>query len=199
MASALPTFRPADIVVVSGKAPVSRAIKARTCSYCDAIRSLLGWPTWRCVSHVAICAVYEGQVLLFESTTLSRLPCVIRLVRHEGMQAHNPHDWVASTSGAIWVSSLPKYYGLEERESHALTDFLVDHIDRGYDPRGAIQAGARWADDSDLSTVFCSEIVAQALMVADVIERDNASKLTPVDLIKSVVSKGIYGTPRRLK
>lgn len=199
MHDVIPIFRAADLVVVSGKAPVSRAIKARTCTLCDSLRSLLGWPTWKCISHVAICAIYDGEVLLFESTTLSPLPCVVRGRRHAGMQAHRPLEWLAATAGNIWVASLPKYYGIEEHESHDLTDFLLDHIDRGYDPRGAIEAGVRWNHNSDLSTVFCSEIVSQALMVADVIPRDNASMFTPVDLIKSVVRRGIYGTPRRLK
>jgi hypothetical protein len=199
MASAIPLFRPADLLLVSGKAPVSRLIKAGTCSRWDALRSVCGFPTWRCISHIGICANYAGQVLVFESTTLSPLPCVIRGGKRNGMQAHPPREWLESVEGHVWVASLPKYYMATEDESHELTDFLVEHIDSGYDPRGAIDAGLGWRRGCDLSTLFCSEIVAQALMVAEVIERDNASAITPAALIKEVVRRGIYTTPRQLK
>jgi hypothetical protein len=199
MADVIPLFRPADLVLVSGTAPVSRLIKAGTCSHWDALRSLCGFPTWRCISHIGICANYAGQMLLFESTTLSPLPCVIRGGHRNGMQAHPPRDWLKAAQGHVWAASLRTPYALKEGESHELTDFLLDSIDRGYDPRGAFDAGLHWSRGCDLSTVFCSEIVAQALMVADVIERSDPSAITPAALIKNVVHAAIYDTPRRLK
>lgn len=195
----IPLFRPADLMLVSGKAPVSRLIKAGTCSYWDAFRSVLGFPNWRCISHVGILANYAGQTLLFESTTLSPLPCVIRGGLHDGMQAHQPREWLTAVEGNIWVASLQKHYTLDEDNSHALTDFLIEHIEADYDPRGALDAGLHWSRGCDLSTVFCSEVVGQALMVADVIERNDPSRITPVSLITDVVERGIYSEPRRLK
>jgi hypothetical protein len=199
MADVLPIFRPGDLMLVSGKSPVSRAIKAGTCSHWNAFWSALGFPTWQCVSHIAIVANYAGQPLVFESTTLSRIPCVIRGGKRNGMQAHQPGEWIETTDGNLWVASLRDLYALKETASHDLTDFLIDHLEAGYDPRGALDAGLNWRRGCDLSTVFCSEIVSQALMVAEVIERDDPSAITPVELITSVVKRAIYSTPRRLK
>lgn len=192
-------LRTADLLLVSGRGAVSRAIKARTCNKWHALKGLLGWPCWQCVSHVAIVAQAMGQLLVFESTTLSSLPCAVSGQRRSGMQAHGPADWLAGAGGAVWQASLAPWYGLDDRDQRKLSEFLLDAIDRGYDPRGALVAGIGRPRDSDLSTVFCSEIVAAGLMVAGVMPRDNASRYHPSGLIRDLVRRGIYGLPRRLK
>lgn len=183
------------MLLVSGTAPVSRAIKLRTCAKWRVALDLLGCPTCYCINHVGTCAMYDREPMVFESTTQSKLPCAIRKRRHDGVQAHRMADWLAHVGGRVWVASLQPWYALDAVASQRLTDFFVSQLDVGYDVRGAIEAGVRFPSGADPALWYCSEISKQGLMAAGAVPRGNPS-CTPVSLISGLVRDGIYAQPR---
>lgn len=57
-----------------------------------------GFPWWH-ASHVGIIGEHNGELLLFESTTLSDVPCVIQGKPFKGVQAVRLKDRVATYRG----------------------------------------------------------------------------------------------------
>ena len=84
-----------------------------------------GIPFWY-TSHVGIIGEYNGEQLLFESTTLSNIPCVIQDRPIKGVQAVRLPDRVKSYHGRIY--HYPIYRSLFGFEAACLNEFLLDKI-----------------------------------------------------------------------
>jgi hypothetical protein len=158
---------------------------------------------WVSISHVGIMGDHEGELLLFEATTLSNIPCVIQGKMVEGMQAVRLKDRVEQYDGKMFHYPLadPLFASGKQR----LSQFLHDQIGKEYDLLGALRAGGKvfaWLEaqlrEEDLNFLFCSELVAASLNRVDRLETDSASRWNPNQLIRHGRKKKILHKPRRL-
>jgi len=186
--------KPGDIVAFSGCSWISAAVNIGTWGI-----PLLG------LSHVGIIAHDDkGRLLIFESTSLEDLPCVISEENFTGTQAHWLEDILRVYKGRAY--HYPLYRPLYPNEDERLTQFLMETIHTPYDMMGAFRAagvGLSWFESllrpQDLSTIFCSEWVASALSVIGVYPTSNASRWNPNHLIRHLRWNGVLCKPRRLK
>ena len=156
-------------------------------------------------SHVAICCPdHTGQPLWVESTTLSALPCSITGRKFPaGAQAHDPARRIQElqhTGGEVRQYRLTPIFQLDQRETCLLRRILIHHFVRAelpYDLRGAITSGTRlfrllpWLV-SDVSTLFCSELIAAALMRLGRLPLTNPARYHPARLLRELVRNGTY-------
>ncbi len=185
-------FRPGDVVGFSGEGGISFAVNIL--SY--------GIP-WYSISHVGILGEHEGELLLFESTTLSNLPCVIQGKSVEGVQAVRLKDRVREYDGKVfWYPLVNPLFASDRQHLH---QFLIDQIGKPYDLIGALRAGGKiWAwmeshlREADLNFLFCSELVASSLNKVNRLETHNVSSWSPNRLIRQGLKKNILQRPRRL-
>ena len=182
-----------DIVGFSGAARTSDIVNIAT----------YGIPRWS-LSHVGIIANYQGQKLLFESTTLDKLPCEITKKQLNGVQAHKFDDVVENYAGRVWV--YPLYRPLFESEDRRLSDFVLSLVGRPYDTEGAIRSGGLLFSlveslfrSEDLHTLFCSELCAKALSEIGLVPTDDAARWSPNHLIRHLRWHEILLKPRRVK
>jgi len=182
-----------DLIAFSGRSWKSAVINL--CSY--------GIPWWS-ASHVGIIGEYQGELLLFESTTLSNIPCVIQGKPFKGTQACRLEDRIASYAGSIW--HYPLYRDLFDAEFERLNKFLIDHIGILYDHIGAIRSGgAAWSwfesyiHDENLDSIFCSEYCAAAHCDIGMLRTGHVSRWNPNRLIRYERWERILVKPRRLK
>lgn len=187
-------IKPGDVIAFSGGGWVSAAINIGT----------YGIPFFS-VSHVGIMAeASDGRLLLFESTSLDNLPCVIGGEDFTGTQAHVLGDIVAAYSGRAY--HYPLYRPLYRNENERLTRFLMETLHTPYDLMGAFRAtgvGISWIEswfrEQDLSTIFCSEWIASALSVIGIFPTSNASRWNPNRLVRHLRWNDVIFKPRRLK
>lgn len=197
---------PGDVIAFEGSGIVPTVIK---------------WATWSPYSHVAIiarpryqdlrrsdatdkenCHALKSRTLLFESTSLNPLTCLVHQRRVDGVQVH---DWRDSIRGykKVWLYKLrdPLYVD----ESVRLSEYLCSQLQRCYDFLGAMKSGTRILKHfllpcgKDLRYLFCSEYVAEALQHCrhwDV--NANTSKITPGGLIRQGMNYGVFKEPVRL-
>lgn len=161
------------------------------------------------VSHVGIMAEHDGELLHFESTTLSDLRCVIQGRKVKGMQAVKLADRINSYPGRAY--HYPLYRPLYDHESRRLTAWLVERIGQPYDTKEAIEAGglfgiltaaAHWSRMLGLrpsAGYFCSQEDADALSIIGVAPTDDGAKWNPNHLVRSLRRREILLPPRRLK
>ena len=185
-------FRPGDTIGFSGDGGISFAVNIL--SY--------GLP-WFSISHVGILGEHEGELLLFESTTLSNIPCVIQQKSVEGVQAVRLEDRVQEYDGKVFHYPLVEPLFVSERKH--LNQFLTDQIGKPYDLIGALRAGGKlvsWFEshlrEADLNFLFCSELVASSLHRVDRLETHNVSSWSPNRLIRHGLKKNILQKPKRL-
>lgn len=175
----------------------------------------VGWPSivvnlgsygipWLHASHIGIMGEYKGELLLFESTTLSNLPCVIRCEPFKGTQAVRLEDRVASYEGRI--HHYPLYCELYHDEAARLNAFLIDHIGIPYDTIGAFRSGGTawswlesWLREEDLSRIFCSEFCAAGHREIGMMRTDNVSSWNPNKFIRHERWEETLSKPWRLK
>jgi hypothetical protein len=188
-----PRIKVGDIVSFSGDGWPS--IVVNLCSY--------GIP-WLHASHVGIMGEYKGELLLFESTTLSNLPCVIRGENFKGTQAVRLQDRVDSYKGSI--HHYPLYRELYPDEANRLNAFLADHVHIPYDTIGAVRSGGAawswiesWLRDEDLSRIFCSEFCAAGHREIGMLRTDNVSRWNPNRFIRFQRREKALVKPWRLK
>ncbi len=196
-------YQAGDILLFSGRDPVSRWIKLWTLSK---------------FSHVGIVAeVDEATIgraksdgvklpspmpvlprhLVFESTTLMESPCLITGESINGVQAHDPYSRVIGYPGKVWRMRLTKDFALDPYEKRHMATSLLRYIGTDYDTKGAVKSGSRWLKEKfwpnpDLRTVFCSEYVARSLQVVGRLPLLNPSGLTPGGLYKRLKKSGVY-------
>ena len=173
-----PEIQTGDIIAFSGRGWPSILINLFT----------YGVPFWH-ISHVGIIRRHQGELLLFESTTLSDLPCVIQGRPFRGTQAVRLNDRLKEYSGRAW--HYPLYRQMFEAESERLNGFLADHIGIPYDYIGAVRSGGigwSWLESllhqEDLSYIFCSELCAAAHRQIGMLRTDNVSRWNPNRFIR---------------
>ena len=162
-----------------------------------------GWPFWW-ASHVGIIGEYKGEQLLFESTTLSNIPCVVQEKPFKGVQAVRLSDRVKSYHGRVY--HYPVYRPLFGFESERLNDFLFNMLGTPYDLHGGMRSathGLSWLESrfsgEDLNFIFCSELVAAAHARIGLLQTSSASRWNPNRLIRYERRTGILRRPGRLK
>lgn len=188
-----PAPKAGDLIGFSGDSWLSAGINLAT----------YGVPFWS-LSHVGIIGEHEGELLLFESTTLTDLPCVVQGKAVCGTQAVRLDSRVASYKGKIWHYSI--YRPLYPFESKRLTGFLLEYLGQNYDTIGAFRAGGigwSWIESKlrrqDLSSLFCSEYCAAAHAHVGIFRTDHVSRWSPNRLIRAKRRRGILLKPWRLK
>ena len=193
------TFEPGDLLAFYGADRVSRIITLATASPFGPRRLRLG------PSHVGIvCEHAKLGAILVESTTFSRLCCLVRGLSVSGCQAHFPQERIDECrrgGGTVDVYRLSPIDSLSLDESGLLTDILVKHFVRrevGYDLGGAIVSGTRvvkWLrgmPGADLDSLFCSELCAAVLMRLGRLCRANPTRFHPAMLLRRLVRQGTY-------
>jgi len=184
-----------DIIGFSGHSWISAAINIAT----------YGIPFWG-ISHVGIMAnAPDGRLLIFESTSLDGdIPCEITGKPICGTQAHDLDFILQHYIGKAW--HYPLYRPLYPNEDERLTEFLFDTIGVPYDALGAFRSagvGLSWIEslfrEQDLSTIFCSEMVAAAYSTVGLFATDNVSRWNPNKLVRRLRRAEILLKPRRRK
>lgn len=182
-------FEPGDLCVFYGRDFTSRVIE---------------WAT-RGPSHVGIVCPHEHHgPVLFESTTLCDLPCLLTGRAIRGVQAHVPLDRIASYRGTVRRMRLTRAWRLSATEINLLHDWLMRVASEPYDLRGALLSGTRlvkWTalmPYPDLDSLFCSELCAAALMRLGRMPLGNPSLYNPARLVRRLRRCGIYGAPQRV-
>jgi hypothetical protein len=201
-------FRPGDLFACYGGDKLSKAISYRTVM-------LRGLRVLRGPSHVAIAAPFvvwsesdeetdavttpRRELLWYESTSLCDRRCVCWGERRSGVQAHAIQtriDDYTSEGGSVSVYRLASWSVLDRRDEERLRCVLMDFLARrvGYDVLGAWGSVHRFSRhvDADTQKVFCSELVALALMEVGRLPRRNPAIFHPNKLIRSLVKMGIY-------
>lgn len=180
------TFKSGDIIGFSGKDFVSDAINL--CS--------LGLPRFS-IHHVGVVSVLHGTPMLYESKGMGEMPCARtgRLVN--GVQAH-PLDAVLEHLKAcnVWHYSLRCELYPDEEER--LLYFLDKQVGAPYDKAGAIKSGGilvraitRRFCPENTQALFCSELVADALVNIGRFYTDDVSAWSPNRLTRTLVNMGV--------
>lgn len=162
-----------------------------------------GIPYWY-ASHVGIIGEYKGEQLLFESTTLSNVPCVVQGKSFKGVQAVRTSERLESYRGRVY--HYPIYRPLFGFEADRLNEFLIDKVGTPYDLHGGMRSathGLSWLESKfkgeDLNFIFCSELVAAAHAKIGLLQTSSASRWNPNRLIRYERRTGILRRPRRLR
>jgi hypothetical protein len=184
-------LRPGGILAFSGFNPTSDIINLGT------------WGIPRLsVSHVGIIGRYCNENVLFESTTLNDIPCLIQGKPVHGTQAHRVADRLATYVGRVWY--FPLYRELYEHEEQRLSQFLIADIGKSYDLQGALWAGGLGLLDylifkPDYHALFCSEWVASAHAAIGILQTADGSRWNPNYLTRYEHNSGILKDCLRFK
>ena len=188
-----PEVKAGDVIGFSGDNWLSAGINLAT----------YGIPFWS-LSHVGILGEHKGELLLFESTLLSNLSCVVQGKPVEGTQAHRLDECIEAYGGKIW--QYPLYRPVYPFESKWLSEFLLSYLGKKYDTIGAFRAagvGWSWLESKlrrqDLSSLFCSEYCAAAHASIGVFQTDHVSRWNPNRLVRTERRRGILLRPWRHK
>lgn len=196
-----------DVYACWGSDWVGRGISIRTSS------PFGPWQFRWAPSHVAIASHrwYPGNNLRcfwFESTTLSKRPCLEAKRPVSGCQVHSITDRLQDyvfAGGRVAVYRLTEFDALTRHEAHHLREMLglVVGDAKGhrnpitYDTAGALTSGTRivkrwtlWRNQLD--TLFCSELLAAVLQRLNRMCRANPSEFTPGQLMRALITAGTY-------
>ena len=176
-------FKSGDILAFSGRNFLSDIINIGT----------YGIPRWS-VSHVGIVAGGHytcGDTLIYEA-----LP--------KGVEVRNVNSIIKQYNGRVWV--YPLYRNLYPHEVAVLCESLLSTVGIPYDKEGAGRsAGFLFASiqalfrGQDLSTFFCSELIANKLSEIGIHPVTNASKWNPNRLVRDLRKDKVVCKPIRLK
>jgi hypothetical protein len=200
-------IEPGDIFACFGSDPMSRFISLET--------SLLTWPIAPAglrlsPSHVAIAcprfAPDHSSCWWFESTTMSRRPCLESKTPVQGVQVHAVADRLRDycQTGHVDLYRLTPINRLAADEirnmrSDLIQWFIEERI--GYDAAGAVFSGTRLIRSLDkltgilvprMESVFCSQLIAAELMSLGRMNRDNPQRYNPGRLLRVLVQQGTY-------
>lgn len=166
-----------DLIAFSGKSKVSNIIKGFTNSD---------------ISHVGM--VFESnrtgghRVELIESTSLAVLPDNRSGELIKGVQMQMLSQRMDMYEGQVYWQPLKTKLS-DARQAKMLSWLYCAWASKTlYDTKGAIHAGIDilgLEKEPDFSTLFCSEMVAEAYRVAGLLpDNYNASEATPADVVK---------------
>lgn len=186
-------FEAGDILGFSGSEGLSVFINVVT----------YGIPLWD-ISHVGIIGEYQGQKVLFESTTLDSDPCLIQGKVFDGSKAHAIQHRIDNYRGKVW--HYPLCRALYNHEQQRLNSYLLSTVGIPYDRIGAFRSGGlgfSWLEAQlrppNLSALFCSEWCCAAHTDIGVFWTDNVGRWNPNRFVRSERKRGILKKPRRLK
>lgn len=172
-----PTLDTGDVVLFSGKGGISAGIK---------------WFTKSKWSHVGmvIRSIELDALLLWESTTLGKLKDVESGKKRQGVQVTPLSARIQTYDGEVGVRTLAVE---ESKRKNFLSDLVTlrnDLRQRPYEQskieliRSAYD-GVFGANEEDLSSVFCSELVAEAYQAMNLLPSSVPSnEYTPGDFAK---------------
>lgn len=170
---------------------------------CVAINILTYGIPWYSIAHVGIIGRYYGELLLFESTTLSDVQCVVQGKLFDGVQAVRLEDRLDGYGGKVW--HYPLHRPLYSHEEFRLNRFLISQVGTPYDREGAIASGGfLWSwyksllHDEDISSLFCSELCAAAHNYVGLMRTGNVSSWNPNYLVRYERAQRIITRPWRL-
>jgi hypothetical protein len=195
--SAIDDLRPGDILGFASWHPLGIAINLCTC----------GIPTVG-ISHVAIVADHPdaGHPILWESTALLAMPCILAKRCVQGVQAHPIAARLRAECRLTKVWRYPLAEPLDARERRLLSCYLQGMIGRPYDYFGALRSRETflgWIEQricrEDLHSLFCSELAAAALEAVGRLRSCNASNMNPNRLCRTLVRTDVCGRPIRLQ
>ncbi|WGV98849.1 hypothetical protein QF117_10525 [Vibrio sp. YMD68] len=160
------TLRTGDIVLFSGKGIVSTGIK-RGQALLARFMGNRGEKNWKW-SHIGIVLKLPAYdtVMLWESTTLSNIRCVELGRQHKGVQLVPLSERIASYDGEVCIRQLTS--DIPELQRIVALSGLREKL------KGAPYEKSTWQliksaykgpfgrNKKDLSSVFCSELVAEA-------------------------------------
>lgn len=182
-----------DLIGFSGNDPVSWVIQGAT-------GSLPG----RGLSHIGIVAELGGDQLVYESTSFKRPPCARQKEVISGVQAHRLVDVLEFGYPVIW--HYPLRSPLYVDEADRLLDFLDSQLGKPYDLAGAVKSGGAVfralqtiLGRESLSSWFCSEFNAQALVHIGRFRTRSVSRWSPNGLVRALFREGIVDNPRRMR
>ncbi len=196
-------LKPGDILAFGGKGFLSGWINFVT----------LALPGWG-ASHVSMVGKRRSKLLNYESTSTypdePKNYCAIKGCHVRGMQAHTL-DFALDRPGKIWVYRAKNK--LTCQHSDDLTAFLDSQLGKEYDYVGAGKTFGGFIRTlirqrlyrEDLSTLWCSEIVAAAVNLLwrlkhyGTVWTGNPSAWSPNSLLRALVSDGLYEPAERLK
>ncbi len=190
-------IKPGDIIGVSGKCAMSRAIQVGTLSLPN-IGPLGRWGLSG-TSHVGIVALVFEELLVYESTSFSRTPCV-RTGRDEpvGVQAHYISD-IISAGGDVRVYPLQRELYWHEIERQL--EFLESCLGQGYDTISAAKTAGgllsyivskAFGKDRE-SVMFCSELDIATLRAIGILTAKNPAAWNPNFMLRYLLKTGIIG------
>lgn len=192
-------LRPGDILACYGTDGASRLVSAWTSSIRRPAELRLG------PSHVAICVDHPGRgLILVESTTLCDHECLFRGEAVSGVQAHYPEERINdyhAAGGHVDCWRINDYWRLSSREELFLWEVVAKHFEDdqiAYDLRGAITSGTRLLCkivsflETDLERLFCSELIAAALMRLNRMPIANATRYNPARLLRQLARSNVY-------
>lgn len=157
------------------------------------------------IHHVAIVCDYDGQPLIYESTTSERPVCFRKKEFCKGVQCHTVDEFTAIPFyNKLWY--YPLRCELYPHEQERLSEYLGSLLGTPYDMPGAIHAGgvvfsilSALMRGEDLSSLFCSEMDMAALVRIGRTRTHDASRWSPNKLCRYLVRSGICSSPLRLK
>lgn len=173
-------MQPGDIIAFGGNSLFSKWAKLTTRSR---------------VTHVAV--VLKTQILDQQSDRyFNQVIEATSYNNQSGVMVNRISDRLASYDGDMWWLPLhPEKRSALEAKKDDFFDFLFAQKDMNYDIWQLFGSAVDFTDDlpllkklshnsPDFSSWFCSELVAAALEVANVVTNVNASEVTPIDLCR---------------
>ncbi|MGD1903317.1 MAG: hypothetical protein ACFB9N_13875 [Geitlerinemataceae cyanobacterium] len=183
-----------DVIAFSGNAGFSHFIR---------------WATGSIYSHVGIVLNTDlgtggdDSVLVIESRTDTKGRDAAGAQLVKGVQLHWLSKRILGFDGAVWLFPLQR--ALDAEKQARMQSWLRQTNNQviAYDAIQTLGAGLDMFDrvgltfnDENLSTLFCSELVAKALQIAGLLDDNlNPSEFTPSD----VVNLPLYGQPLQFK
>lgn len=172
-----PTLKTGDIILFSGKGGISSLIKRFSNS------------KW---SHVGMVVRFMDMVLLWESTSLSKLKDVQTGKSTQGVQLVGLSERLAIYDGDFALRRLSE--NLSGAQLHALSKFRSEVAGRPYekDYIELLNSVLIFENTEDLSSIFCSELLAEAYQRMGLLTEDKPSnEYTPKDFAGRLRLKGL--------
>lgn len=177
-------IRPGDLIAFGGTSPTCELIKRVTESS---------------VSHVGVVLHPEWWT---EGPSWPEICDRFMEATPRGMKIAHLGRRVKRYDGTLWWLPLSDA-ARQQMDLEAFHSFLHEQKDKPYDVAQAIKSGLDMLDANpllrrmtynveDLSSLFCSELVAAALEACGVIGRLNASEVTPIDLCRFAIYRSDY-------
>jgi hypothetical protein len=172
-----PQLKTGDIVLFSGKSAVSNIIK------------LFSGGKWSHVGMVVIMEEFDRMVLLWESTTLSNIPDIETRTATKGVQLVPMSQRITTYEGEVTIRLLNK--AISDAMNQKLAEVRkelsrkpyersqIELLKAAYDGIGGASSG------EDLSSLFCSELVAEGYQAMGLLPEFPAglpsNEYTPID------------------